>query len=123
MTDECVFHHGNTIFAFHIDDGILVGPNSDEIDQAIKDSQEAMCHIEDKGSTQDCLGVSVKHLPGRKIKLTQPHLIDQIVHDIGLTRKTKITLTPAKSTITHSNKVNTASRLITPSTANQQLAN
>jgi len=97
--DDCVFYRGKTIFAFYVDDGYFTAPKAKDIDQAIKDLANAGFDIEDKGSLKDYLGVNVDYLPDGKIKLSQPHLIDQILRDVGLTAKTRTQSTPARSTV------------------------
>jgi hypothetical protein len=97
-SDDCVFFRGNTIFAFYVDDGIFLGPHAKEIDKAIHDLKNAGFDIEDKGTLKDYLGVNVEYLSNGKIKLSQPHLIDQIIHDTGLTSHSRTQSTPARST-------------------------
>jgi hypothetical protein len=96
--DECVFFRGSTIFAVFVDDGIFVSPHKSEIDQAIADLQKAGYDIEDKGTLKDYLGVNIEYLSNGKIKLSQPHIIDQIIHDVGLTPHSRTQSTPARST-------------------------
>jgi hypothetical protein len=97
--DECVFYRGKVIFAVYVDDGYFCGPNEKDIDKAIKDLRKAGYDIEDKGDLKDYLGVNVDYLANGRIKLSQPHLIDQIVHDIGLTTRSPTKSTPAKSSV------------------------
>ncbi len=39
--DDCVFYRGTTMYALYTDDSILAGPDKAEIDQIIKEMQEA----------------------------------------------------------------------------------
>jgi hypothetical protein len=41
--------------------------------------------IEDMGDMNDYLGIYFESLPGGKVKLSQPHLIDAILCDVGPT--------------------------------------
>jgi hypothetical protein len=59
-------------------------PDAAEIDVFIADLQTAKFNVTYKGQLSDCLGVKIEKLPGGKIKLSQPHLIDQILTDLGL---------------------------------------
>ena len=97
-SDDCVFFRGTTIFAFFVDDGLFFSPRSTEIDKAINDLKNAGFDIEDKGTLKDYLGVNVEYLRNGKIKLSQPHLIDQIIQDTGLTSRSRTQSTPAPST-------------------------
>jgi hypothetical protein len=52
----------------------------------------------DEGDITDYLGVHVTMLNDGCIKLSQPHLIDQILKDVNLKGNTKLRSTPAPST-------------------------
>jgi hypothetical protein len=92
--DECVFYRNSTIFVVYVDDGIFASPNNKEIDQAIMDLRKAKFDIEDKGDIKDYLGVHVTKLSDGKLKLWQPHLIEQIISDVKLP-KNMVRSTPA----------------------------
>jgi hypothetical protein len=101
--DECVFYRGNIIFLNYVDDGIFACSNNDEIDQAIKDlsdpkKAQATFEIEDQGDIADYLGINFNKLGNDKIQLTQPHLIDQIIKEVGLkpTDKRSVPAAPSK---------------------------
>ena len=82
--DECVFYRGTTIFIVYTDDGILLSPFSSQIDKDLVDMR-TLFDIEDQGDLQDYLGVKVvKASEGEGYRLTQPHLIDSILRDLGL---------------------------------------
>ena len=97
--DECVFYRGTTIFTTYVDDGIVLDRDERKVDEFLV---ELALHfdIEDKGQIDDYLGVHFDHLPDNKIKLSQPHLIDQILDDVGISTRstTKDPATPALST-------------------------
>ncbi|GFH44538.1 hypothetical protein CTEN210_01012 [Chaetoceros tenuissimus] len=85
--DECVFYKGNVIFFVYVDDGCFVGPNKDEIDQAIADLKNPDIakneyDIEDRGDLADYLGINFTKLEGNKLKMTQPQLIDQVIEQV-----------------------------------------
>jgi hypothetical protein len=84
ITDPCVLYQGNLIFLHFVDDRICLSSDAAEIDNFITDLQTAKFNVTDKGQLSDCLGVKIEKLPGEKIKLSQPHLIDQILTDLGL---------------------------------------
>jgi hypothetical protein len=76
--DECIFFCNNVIFIVYINDSIFASPSQRAIDQAIKELKEQF-DVEDQGSITDYLGVNLEHLPNGDIKLSQPHLINQII--------------------------------------------
>jgi hypothetical protein len=82
--DECVFYRSQTIFVVYVDDGIFASPDSKEIDKAIDDLRKAGFDVEDKGDIKDYLGVHVTKVTDGKLKLWQPHLIQQILNDVNL---------------------------------------
>ena len=49
----------------------------------------------DEGSLSNYLGVQIEKLPNGAIKLTQPHLIQHILNDLGFNECTKLQHTPA----------------------------
>ena len=92
------------MYVLYTDDSIIAGPDENEINQAIKDIQDAGLHITVEGDLQDFLGINIERKEDGTIHLTQPHLIDQIIKDLRLdvdnnSRKTekKLKNTPAPS--------------------------
>ena len=57
--DVCMFYKGNTIFVVYVDDGILIRPNKDEIDNIIKSLKEDY-DLTDKGNLNEYLGIKIK---------------------------------------------------------------
>jgi hypothetical protein len=104
--DECVFYRGTTILLVYTDDCILIDKESEaNIDKAIADLN-TIFDVEDEGTLEDYLGVQVKHRKDGTIYLSQPHLIDSILQDLGFLdergslreRKTSTRATPAQTT-------------------------
>jgi len=81
--DECVFFRGTTIFLVYTDDGIILDKTEGEIDKCIQDFQKYF-NVEDQGTLEDYLGVKVTKMEDGSFHLTQPHLIDSILKDLGL---------------------------------------
>jgi hypothetical protein len=86
-----------------VDDGIFTGPDSKEIDDlnaSLKHDPKCRTSydITDEGSLSDYLGVKIDQLEGGQMSLTQPHLIQQIIIDLGFLENTKGKKTPAVST-------------------------
>ena len=82
-------------------DGCFIGPNKDEIDQAVANPDIAKNEydIEDRGDLADYLGINFIKLEGNKLKMTQPQLIDQVTEQVQGDHKEKFTpkRTPAIS--------------------------
>ena len=51
--------------------------------------------IDDKGEISDYLGINFDQQKDRSLKLWQPHLIDQILEEVGVTDQDRIKPTPA----------------------------
>ena len=79
--DECVFYYKQTNFLVYTDDTILMGPDKNEIDHIIQLLQSVF-KVQDEGDLSDYLGIKISKLKDDKILLTQPHLIDSIIHDL-----------------------------------------
>ncbi|KAI2496817.1 hypothetical protein MHU86_17696 [Fragilaria crotonensis] len=84
-TDECVFYRGTTTFMIYTDDGIFCGPDEAEIAGCLKDLSSRF-DITDEGDIDEYLGVKVTREDDGTITLTQPHLIDSIIADLGFRR-------------------------------------
>ena len=82
--DECVFYRGLVMYVLYTNDSILAGPDSQEINQDIKDIKTAKLNIAIDGGIQDFLGVNISRKPDRSIHLTQMHLFDQILQDLHM---------------------------------------
>jgi hypothetical protein len=95
--DECVFFRGTVIFIVYVDDGIFASPDKQAVDKAISEMQEHF-DMDDQGDITDYLGVNVEKLPNGDFKLTQPHLIQQIVDETRISKRIAGRPTPAAST-------------------------
>lgn len=70
----------------------------DKINQIVEDLKKVKLDITDEGDIQDFLGVNITMKEDGTIHLTQSHLIDQIVSDLGLSKdNVKTKRTPAMS--------------------------
>jgi hypothetical protein len=91
----------------YTDDGILIGPTAGNINDVIqilqapagKDKEFRVFNITNEGGLCDYLGVKVEHLANGLIKLSQPHLIQQVLDDLGFNERTTSKPTPAASTV------------------------
>ena len=82
--DECVYYKGRTMYILYTDDSILAGPNKQEINEIINEIKDAKLDITKEGDIQDFLGINIERNKNGTIKLSQPHLIDQILKDLKL---------------------------------------
>ena len=86
--DECVFYKGNTVYVLYTDDSIITGPDQEEINQVIKEIQDAGLNITVEGTIKDFLGVNIEKQKDGTIEFTQPHLIDKVLSALRLDGKT-----------------------------------
>jgi hypothetical protein len=84
-----VLYRGTTILLIYVDDEILCGPSASEIKSIIAELS-ALFDVTDEGEIHDYLGVKiVRSSSGDSIELNQPHLIQQILDDVGLKPNSK----------------------------------
>ena len=96
--DECLFYKGKVLYALYTDDSILAGPNKEEVDAVIEQIRRAKLDVTDEGNVEDFLGVNIERRPDGSVKLSQPHLVDQILKDLKMDRQPlKVKETPAAS--------------------------
>jgi hypothetical protein len=97
--DECVCYRGDLIFMVYVDDGIYVYPNMNAIDQSILELSTAGYDIEDMGDVNDYLRIFFESLPGGKVELSQPNLIDDVRRDVALTPNYLTRRTPGRQSV------------------------
>ena len=94
--DECLFYRRDILFIVYVDDGIICSRSDQAIDELISELK-SIFDVEDKGSVVDYLGIHFSR-DADSYRLTQSHLIDQLVEDVGLKDKQfKIPKIPAHS--------------------------
>ena len=97
--DECVYFRDKTIFLVYVDDGILAGPDEGDINQIMTELSSRF-ELTDEGDLSDYLGVNIDVSPDKAtIKLSQPHLVDQILKELNFREDTKPCTIPAKSSV------------------------
>ena len=104
--DECVWYRDDVIFTFYVDDGIAWSPNKASVDKFIDEFRNvkmagAKYDIEDMGDVTDYLGINFSKLPGDRIHLSQPHLIDDIIKEVGVLPYKPRTTPALSSSILH----------------------
>jgi hypothetical protein len=107
--DMCVYYRKSVVLMVYVDDGIFIGPKQADIDEAYKllaqqfTDKNGLSHrayiMTDEGELADYLGVRIDRLPNGLIKLSQPHLIQQILNDLNMNEATKHQKTPAASSV------------------------
>ena len=95
--DECLFYRDNVIFMNYVDDGIFCSPNNEAIDAVIQELRGLKFDIEDKGSIGDYLGINFEYNEDGSIKLSQPHLIEDILKQTHIAERHLAKTTPAMS--------------------------
>ena len=95
--NECLFFRHNVMFVVYVDDGIFVSPSSENIDKAIQDLKNEGLDMDDQGDLKDYLGVNITTLQNGQIKLSQPHLIEQIIEESKLSIDSPTKVIPANS--------------------------
>ena len=95
--DECLFYCGKVMYALYIDDSILGAPMRKELEAAIKAIQDTKLQITLEGDLADFLEVKIERKGTNEIIFTQPHLIDDILNDLGLKHAKDGKKTPAAS--------------------------
>ena len=85
LIDDCVFYRNDTIFMVYVDDGIFIGSNDDQLQEAIRDLRDLNLKIEDQGHPADYVGVNIRKAKNGSYEFTQRALIDSIINDVGVT--------------------------------------
>jgi hypothetical protein len=107
--DMCVYYRKSVMLMVYVDDGIFIGPKQEDIDEAYNLMASAYTDAQgvqhrayvmtDEGDLSDYLGVKIDRLPNGLIKLSQPHMIQQILDDLAMNNATKKQPTPAAPSI------------------------
>jgi len=95
--DEGVYYRDGVIYLLYTDGSILASKSEAKINQAIKDIQDSGLKITIEGNVEDFLGVHIQRIEDGKIKISQPHLANQISNDLGFRENTKRKKIPAAS--------------------------
>ena len=101
--DDYVFYKKGIIFAFYVDDGIFWSKDKTLINKTIgkltdiKEVKKSL-NIDDQGDIADYLGLNFEKLETDKIKMSQPHLVQQIIDEVGLTSRSYTKTVPAAPT-------------------------
>jgi hypothetical protein len=90
LIDDYVFFFGDIIFMVYMDNGIFLGNDDAQLQQAIKEIQDLGINIEDQGHPVDYVGISIKTHRNGFYDFNQRALIDSIIEDVGISNsKTK----------------------------------
>ena len=103
-TDPCLYYRKDTMLAIYIDDCILIAKTEKLVTEAVKELSLNF-EITDEGEVDEYLGVKIEVLKDKRVKMSQPFLIDQILSGLGFNERTKPKKTPAVSSkILHQDK-------------------
>ena len=81
-----------------MDDALCLSPKPAEVEKFIQDLRDANFKVTDEGDINNCLGVKVTNCTDGRFEITQPHLIQHILDDLGFTKTTIEKPSPAPST-------------------------
>jgi len=96
--EECIFTCGKAIYILYMDDSILTGPVPKELDMIIEDMKWVGLESTNEGDISNFLGINIQRHNDSTVHLTQPHLIDSILKELGLqANSAKSKATPAAS--------------------------
>ena len=88
----------------YIDDYIPIAKTEKLVQLAVKEIAESF-EITAEGEVDEYLGVKVENLKDKRIRMSQPYLIEQILKGLGFNERTKVKRTPAvASKILHQDK-------------------
>ncbi len=94
-------HQGKAIYVLYTDDSILTGPDLKELDKIIDNMKKVGLDLTVEGDISDFLGVNIQCHHDGTVHLTQLHLINSILEELGLQADNA----KAKSTPTTSSKL------------------
>ena len=104
VADACVFLGKTSIVLVYVDDCIIFqkkGSNdADELIRNLQEGEEKFTFTDD-GNLEKYLGVDVKRNSNGTIGLTQPHLIERILQQLGIDDKVNSRPTPAVKPLLH----------------------
>ena len=93
--DSCLFLRDSLVFAFYVDDGIIVSANDQLIVGFIAEPRECRFDLGVEDDYAGYLGVDIIMQPDGTILMRQTGLIERILTDFGLSDSTSTKLTPA----------------------------
>ena len=83
--DECVLYFNKSVLLIYTDDTILMGPDENELTHIVT-LLRTKFDLEVEGTLCDYLGINIKKTESGALELTQPHLIQSLLEDLGLNR-------------------------------------
>ena len=96
-----LYYQDKVVILIYLDDCIMFSPEQSSLDQVVKDMHESSrkFNIKDLGDIKEFLLFQVHCQKDRSITLTQPQLIDSILHELNFQDNTKGKESPALSTV------------------------
>ena len=96
--DPYLFIQSDCVIITYVDDCLIFYKNDEVLKELIKSSEDEF-KLTDKGDLETFLGVLFKKKGYNKLELTQPYLIQQIIHALGIEEELKMRDTPANVTL------------------------
>ena len=109
ILDPCLFMKENMMCVIYVDDTIIAGPDSKEIDKLItslgvaKEEQRHTFELRDEGEVGDFLGIRIEKGANNSFVLTQSGLINKVLKEASMT-DCNSSPTPANTTPLHIDK-------------------
>lgn len=97
--DCCVFYRRKLVFVLYGDDGIIACYDDKEIDEFSVYIRKSQLDVSEEGSLEEFLGVKCDKKENGSMELTQEHLINNILDDLGMKINTKCKPTPSRKHI------------------------
>ena len=83
------------LFFLNVNDGIFLASTEISIKTTVQDLIDIGFDFECQGNLDDYLGFNFEDLPDGKIKVTLPHLINQIIQEVAISQRMDDKPTPA----------------------------
>ena len=84
IVDPCLYFKYDIICAIYVDDTIIQSPDDYKIDQVISGLKELNFELIDEGDVDSFLGIKIDTADDDTIIMSQPALIEKIIHALGL---------------------------------------
>ncbi|KAI2489482.1 hypothetical protein MHU86_25099 [Fragilaria crotonensis] len=97
--DSCLYFRDGLVFAFYVDDGIIVSSDDDKILHFIDQLRECRFDLGVEDDYAGYLGVDIIMQPDGTILMLQTGLIERILADFGLTDSASSKITPASEVL------------------------
>jgi hypothetical protein len=94
--DDCLYYKNDVLFTVYVDDGIFISPSEQHVLDEIELLKQHF-NISEEGILNDYVRVSIERASDGAIHMTQPQLINSVLHELNFNEDTKMMHTPALS--------------------------